>query len=70
MSKYISVELCVERYGFDGTIEGAIAALQDMQERYYKPMQLAQEQYELDKMETERLQSVIDSFKLQKHGTK
>jgi hypothetical protein len=57
-------------WGFDGTVEGAKAAIEDMKERYYKPMQIAQEQYERDTMETERLQNVVESFKLSKYGIK
>ena len=66
MSKSISVELCIERYGFDGTIQGAIDAMKDMNDRYYKPVELARKQYECDTMETERLQSIVDGFRLSK----
>jgi hypothetical protein len=64
------METCIERcerlWGFDGTIDGAKAAIDDMNERYYKPMQVAQQQHESDTRDTERLQEVIDGFRLSK----
>ena len=66
ISVSISIDLCIERYGFDGTIEGAMVAIEDMRERYYKPMQVAIQQYECDTMDTERLQRVINGFRLSK----
>jgi hypothetical protein len=60
------IERCERLWGFDGTIEGAKAAIDDMNERYYKPMEIEQDQYEDDTKETERLQEVIDEFRLSK----
>jgi hypothetical protein len=61
------IERCERLWGFDGTIEGAKAAIDDMMERYYKPMEIARQRYEDDTKETERLQEVIDEFRLSKH---
>lgn len=57
---------CERLWGFDGTIEGARVAIEDMKERYYKPMQEAIQQYECDTMETERLQAIVNGFRLSK----
>jgi hypothetical protein len=70
MSESTDIQICIERYGFNGTIEGAKAAIDDMMERYYKPMedQNMKERYErmIDQCETERLQEVINGFRLSK----
>jgi len=60
------IERCERLWGFDGTIEGAKAAIDDMMERYYKPMEIARQQYEDAIKETERMQEVIDGFRLSK----